>query len=314
MRTADLYQSVTDTIIKQLEEGVIPWTRPWQVNSTKGVAYVPMNVATGRAYTGINIMLLWGMALQAGYKTHGWMTFRQATALGAHVRKGEKGSPVVFTKWTESTDEETGETKKRSILKSYVVFHVEQLEKLPPSYQAQEEPPPEDTAYEEALRLMRDCGVKVEYGGNKAAYYPVRDVVVLPPYRTFESDEEFFGVGFHELAHATGHKERLNRNLSGRFGSNAYAQEELVAELASAFLCAHVGIPARHRSPSYVKNWLEVMKADKRAIFTAASYASQAADWVREQVYAVQPDTPEVERTPAKEPEPEPEPEDAIVF
>lgn len=294
MRTADLYSKVTDSIIKQLEAGVIPWTKPWAIEKKAGIAYVPTNVATGRPYSGINTLLLWAEAMERGFHSHSWMTFKQANDIGAHVRKGEHGTTVVFTKWTEKPDEETGETKKRSLLKTYTVFHVEQLEKLPPAYQAHVEPPPETEAYDGALRLIRECGVDLQYSGTKAAYYPQRDQIVLPPYSWFEHPDEFYGVAFHEVIHSTGHKDRLNRNLSTRFGSNAYAFEELVAELGSAFLCAHSGIPARHRSASYVENWLKVLKEDKRAIFQAASYASQAADWVRKQAEPEQ--EPEAQR------------------
>lgn len=283
MRTADLYSKVTDSIIKQLEAGVIPWTKPWAIERKPGIAYVPTNVATGRPYSGMNVLLLWAEATERGFHSHSWMTFKQANDIGAHIRKGEHGSTVIFTKWTEKQDETSGEMKKRSLLKTYTVFHLDQLEKLPPAYQVVSEPPPEMEVYDGALKLIRHCGIEMQYSGTKAAYYPQRDQVILPPYSSFESGDEFYGVAFHEMAHATGHKDRLNRNLSTRFGSNAYAFEELVAELSSAFLCAHTGVPARHRSAAYVENWLKVMKDDKRAIFQAASYASQAADWLRKQ-------------------------------
>jgi len=314
MRTADLYSKVTDSIIKQLEAGVIPWTQPWAIEKKAGIAYVPTNVATGRPYSGINTLLLWAEAMERGFHSHAWMTFKQASDIGAHVRKGEHGTTVVFTKWTEKPDEETGETKKRSLLKTYTVFHVEQLEKLPEAYQAKVEPPPETAVYDEALRVSRECGIDIQYTGTKAAYYPNRDQVVLPPFSAFESEDEFWGVCFHELAHATGHKDRLNRKLSTRFGSNAYAFEELIAELSSAFLCAHVGIPARHRSASYVENWLTVLKDDRRAIFQAASYASQAAGYILEQSHAVQKDTPEVERQENSRERSEREMGDSIAF
>jgi antirestriction protein ArdC len=299
MRTADLYSKVTDSIIKQLEAGVIPWTKPWAIESKKGVAYVPTNVATGRPYSGINTLLLWAEALEKGYHSHSWMTFKQASDLGAHVRKGEHGTTIVFTKWTE--EEKDGEVKKKSMLKTYVVFHIQQLEKLPEKYQLNIQELPEDAVYDEALRLSRECGIAIQYTSTKAAYYPNRDQVILPPYSSFESEDEFWGVAFHEMTHATGHKNRLDRKLSTRFGSNAYAFEELIAELGSAFLCAHCGIPARHRSPSNVENWLKVLKEDKRAIFNAASYGSQAAGYILEQCHAIQPDTPEVERQTPRE-------------
>lgn len=306
MRTADLYSKVTDSIIKQLEAGVIPWTQPWKV-AKSGIAYVPTNVATGRPYSGINTLLLWAEASEKNYGSHSWMTFKQANELGAHVRKGEHGTTVVFTKWTEK--EEDGELKKKSLLKTYTVFHIEQLEKLPEKYMPVAESLPDNAVHDEALRLIRECGVEVKYTGTKAAYYPNRDEVVLPPFSSFESEGEFWGTAFHELIHATGHKNRLDRKLSTRFGSEAYAFEELIAEIGSAFLCASCGIEARHRSASYVESWLKVFKQDKRAIFNAASYASQASNYILEQCHAVQDDTPEVERQ-----QPHPEMEDSIPF
>jgi antirestriction protein ArdC len=294
VRNEDLYLSTTQRIVAELEQGVIPWTRPWKTTRANALGFVPTNASTGRSYSGMNILLLWGAAQDGGYPAHGWMTFKQANQIGAHVRKGEKGTTVMFTKWTEKEDD--GEKKRRSILKTYTVFNLAQLDKLPPEYTREPEQIPGTTVYEEARRLITECGIRIEHGGNKAAYYPKQDFVQLPHPRAFESEEEYYGIGFHELMHATGHKNRLARDLSGRFGTKAYALEELVAELGSAFIGAHTGIPARHRCASYLKDWIAVLKEDKRAIFTAASYASQAADWIRERVHAVTDQTPDVEK------------------
>lgn len=277
----DLYARVTQTIITQLEAGVIPWTTPWQVVNKKGIAYVPMNVATGHHYSGINALLLWAAALERGYRSHSWMTMRQANMLGAFVRKGEHGCPILYTNWVEDVDQKTGNAIKKAFAKRFTAFHVEQLENLPQDYLIPSEPPPSDGVYDEALRLITDCGMEIRYDGTKAYYTPSVDRVTLPPYSWFESPEEFYGVAFHEIIHATGHPSRLNRDLSKRFGTSGYAFEELVAELGSAFLCAHAGIAARHRSASYVENWLTVMKDDKRAVFNAAAYSGRAANWVR---------------------------------
>lgn len=289
---ANLYESVTQTIITQMEAGVIPWSCPWK--TAKGVAYIPTNVASGRRYNGVNVLILWAAAMERGYPSHGWMTFHQAKQIGAHVRKGERGTQILFIAHKEV--QEDGETRLVTMPKAHTVFHAEQLENLPETYQAKEEPPPKETAYQEALRLITESRVPFEYRHPHAAYNRSRDVVEMPPHSSFESEDEFYGVALHELIHAVGAEHRLNRDLSGRFKSKAYGHEELIAELGSAFLCAHAGIPARHRSPAYVKNWISALKEDSRAIFTAASMASKSADWVLEQGYAVHEDTPDIER------------------
>lgn len=299
MKTQELYTSVTQRIITELEQGVAPWVKPWSGQS-KGINLIPANLLTGRPYSGINTLILWCEATEKGYPTQGWCTFQQANEMKARVRKGEKATPVVFVKRVEKEDEQTGEKKASTILKSYYVFNQAQLENVPPQY---ERLPGRDfldpeKCRDEALQYQKNCGVPVFHGGNKAAYYPQRDQIVMPPFGSFEDEDAYWGVFFHEVTHASGHKDRLNRNLSGRFGSQAYAAEELVAELGSAFTCARIGIPPSFRSSAYVENWLKVLKGDNQAIFRAASYASQATDYMWEQaVYAEQEETPEVERT-----------------
>lgn len=293
MRTDALYSQVTNTIIKQLEAGVIPWTQPWQI--TKDAAYVPTNVATGRLYNGINTLILWAAAMENGYRSHGWMTFHQAKQLGGNVRRGEKATQILFIKRTDEIDEQTGKAYQKVIPKAWSVFHVDQLENLPETYQGKDEGLPETTRYQEALRVFRECGIRIK-PSSRAAYIPKLDVVEMPPPSTFLSEEEYFGIAFHELVHATGHPSRLDRKLSVRFKSDAYAFEELVAELGSAFICARVGIPARHRSAAYVEHWLRVMKSDNKALFDAASMSAKAANYVCEQSHAIQEDTPDVER------------------
>jgi antirestriction protein ArdC len=298
MKTPELYTSVTQRIIKELETGVPPWVKPWSGQS-KGINLIPANLLTGRPYSGINTLILWCETLEKGYPTHGWCTFQQANEVGARIKKGEKATTVVFVKRIEREDEQTGEKKPTTILKSYALFNQAQLENLPPQYAVlpANEFVNDDRAHDEAVQFQQNCGVKVFHGGNKAAYFPQRDQIVLPEFGTFSDEEAYWGTFFHEVTHASGHKDRLNRNLSGRFGSKAYAAEELVAELGSAFTCARLGIPPTFRSAAYIKDWLEVLNKDNQAIFRAASLASQATDFMWEQAfYAEQEQTPDVER------------------
>lgn len=308
MRAAELYDSVTKRIIADLEKGVLPWQKPWTVTRSNGIGLMPTNAATGRAYSGINIALLWVAALDAEYPTHGWMTFQQAHQLGASVRKGEKATPVVFTKWLEK-ENEAGEVEKRPMLRSYYVFNLAQLDKLPSAFQQAPEPVPANPTYADAFKTLRDSGVAVVYRGGKACYIPAIDRIELPPMDAFHTEEAFFQTAFHELTHATGHKDRLNRQFGKRFGDEAYAAEELVAELGSAFLCAQHDIaPGNSSDAAYIDHWLKVLKQDNRAIFQAASHASHAADWVRAQVQRQE------EQAEAEKPRYEQELDDAIAF
>lgn len=297
-----LYEEVTARIVALLEQGVKPWQQPWKSVSAKGHALIPTNAATGRGYTGMNVILLWLEANAKGYPSHGWMTFRQANDLGARVRKGEKSCTVIYTKTTEKeVDDGKGgtELKKVPILKTYHVFNLAQLDDLPPAYLAPVQPMPEDERLDGLRNLVRAAGIKVSYGGREACYMPHRDEVRVPAYGDFVSDDAFASVLLHELVHATGHRERLNRTYGKRFGDEAYAAEELVAEMGSAFLCAHLGFEHERESAAYLDSWLKVMKADARAIFTAASYASRAADWLREREHALTgPDDPD--QSPAR--------------
>lgn len=284
-----LYQSVTDKIVAKLESGEIPWVRPWD-----GKPAMPANAVTGRPYSGINTLILWLSAQERAYPTHGWMTFKQAGDIGASVRKGEKATPVAFVKFLEGEEEQ----KKTPVLRTFYVFNTAQLENLPAAYQPQEpEPREHDETYEAALRFSRNCGVKIEYGAERCCYIPSRDMIQMVDYGRFTDDGSFFGVLYHELVHATGHKERLNREYGKRFGDAKYAFEELVAELGSAFLSTRYGFAPEHRSAAYVQSWLKVLKEDKRAIFSAASYASHAADYlVQAAEHSITEETPECER------------------
>ena len=278
----DIYQEVTDKIIDALEGGsMLPWLKPWKDSAGAVDAAMPYNADTGRPYSGINILLLW--AEGAEYASNGWMTYRQAQGRGAQVRKGEKGSMVTLFKPCKGKDRDTGEDKSFFILKSFTVFNVEQIE-WPEGSRPPAEPVallPVTTTFTELAEAV-GCDLRIQ--GNKACYIPSADQVHMPHHDQFRSTDEFNSTGFHELTHWTGHKARMDRDFSGRFGSEAYAVEELVAELGSAFLCAQTATPLTElRHDSYIASWLKVLKGDKKAIFTASSQARQANEWLIEQ-------------------------------
>ena len=235
------------------------------------------HAATGRAYSGVNIPILWHAADVCGYETHGWMTFRQANSLGAHIRKGEHGTEVVFAlrvaiDWTEGDEE----PRTRPILRTYVVFNVDQIAGLPDPVEV--EPPATDAQVD---AFVAATNAEICSGGDKAVYVPGLDSIAVPPIEAFKDTASYYAVLLHELGHWTGHPIRLDRDLNHRFGSKAYAAEELIAELTAAFLCAHLGIRGELRHAGYIETWISLLKTDNRAIFTAASKASQAADFLK---------------------------------
>ena len=218
MKVSQLYDTVTASIIKELETGAAPWTKPWRTPRVSVGSIMPHNFSTGRSYSGINIPILWGAAAEHGYERHLWLTFRQALYLGGVVRKDEKSTHVVFT--------------KKLVVK-------------------------------------------------EACFVPSLDFVAMPFIGSFKQVSSYYATRLHELGHWSGAKHRLGRDLSGRFGTQAYAAKELIAELTAAFLCAHLGIIGELRHAGYIQNWIQLLKEDNRAIFTAASKASQAADYLR---------------------------------
>lgn len=301
MKTVDLYNAVTQRVISELEAGTPPWTRPWKDNKLKGVGFIPSNLVTGRLYSGGNILLLWLAAQERGFDSLQFCTFHQANEMGAKVKKGEKSTSIIFTKHMKREDTETGEEKASTLIKVYPVFHVSQMEGVPEKYLVRQDVLDEDMTHDMAKELQTRCGVKTIHGSNKAAYYPQRDEITMPTFGSFESEDAYWGTWFHEGTHAMGHKDRCNRVYGKRFGDAGYAFEELVAELGSAFLCARLNIAPSFRSASYIQSWLTVLKQDNRAIFSAASYAGHAADFMWEQVFhGISDDTPEVERQAAE--------------
>ncbi|MDP4027158.1 zincin-like metallopeptidase domain-containing protein [Methylobacterium sp. NEAU 140] len=282
----DLYQRITDTIIAQLEEGRVPWVQPWaSLPGTASVA-MPRNGATNRAYSGINVMLLWSSGMASGYPTQRWLTFRQALGLGGCVRRGEKGIPVVYAdRFTPDRERERAsqageEARSIAFLKQYMVFNCAQCDGLPGDLYVPPPPPREDLIEPRFRALMEASGLTIHVGGQMAFYRPADDVIVLPPPQAFHEPVNFHRTAAHEMSHATGHPSRLARDLTGRYGSEGYAREELVAEISAAFVCASLGIVPTVRHADYIASWLEVLRSDPRAIVQAAALASRSADWL----------------------------------
>lgn len=283
----DVYTRVTDRIIADLEKGVRSWMKPWNAGHTAGKITRPLR-HNGTPYQGINILMLWGEALDKGYSAPIWMTYNQAQELGAHVRKGQQGSLVVYAnKITRTETSEGGEEVEKQIpfMKGYSVFNVEQIEGLPAHYYGKPENPlPLAERLDHAERFIASTGAIIGHGGDKAYYAPARDIVQMPPFEAFKDRESYYATILHELTHWTSHKSRLDRSFNAkRFGDNGYAREELVAELGAAFLSADLGITpeVREDHAAYLAHWLNALKEDSRAIFSAAAHAQRAADFLQ---------------------------------
>lgn len=280
---ADIYQTVTDSIINMLEAGVRPWA-PGHNAKDCGLPVIPTR-ACGTAYRGINVALLWGAAEMKGYRHQTWMTFNQAKALGGCVRKGERATPVVYwgTFKAQADDADDGEEgKARLFAKSYSVFNVEQIDGLPERFFEPATVEPSETRIARADVWAVATGADIRHGGSQAFYSPKGDYVQVPPFAAYAEPERYYSTLTHELTHWSGAKARLDRTFGKRFGDKAYAFEELVAEMGAAFSCARLGIEneTREDHASYLASWLNVLKADKRAIFTAASKAQAACDYL----------------------------------
>ena len=278
----DLYADVSARIVAELERGAAPWVKPWSMTVGRNV---PCNAVTNRPYSGCNVLLLW-MAQQAGYSTPRYLTFKQAVEAGGNVRKGEHGTKVYFVKQLQVRDEQSdAEDAMRLVpmLREYTVFNVEQCEGLPERALAAPSQPARnpDCRHQLADDFLRSTRADIREGHGEAYYVPSRDFISLPAFEAFKGADHFYNVAFHELTHWTGHPTRLDRNLKQRFGSRGYAAEELVAEMGAAFLSAEFGLDGELRHAGYISVWIELLKSDKRALFTACSRASAAADYVR---------------------------------
>jgi antirestriction protein ArdC len=280
----DVYDRITQRIVEAIEAGAGDFRMPWHHD---GDTTTPVNIASKAAYRGINTLALWVAGQASGYSTGIWGTYRQWAELGAQVRKGERGSCVVFWKMLDRTQEsqdgsadssdETG--NRRMFARAYTVFNADQVDGYTPP------PPvlrPEPARIEHAERFCGALGVDIRHGGDRAYYRPSTDHVQMPELAAFHNTLGYYATLLHECGHASGAKHRLDRDLSGRFGSEAYAMEEIIVELLSAMVCADLGLAVEPRPDhaAYIASWLKVLKNDKRAIFTAAGKAQQIADWM----------------------------------
>ena len=270
----DLYREVTDQIIAKLEKGVVPWVKPWDSESS-----LPVNAVSGRNYRGINVPLLWAEAMEKGYQSDRWATFKQAKEAGGNVKRGEKGTTIVFWKPVESKEEEIQDDKKRffPLLRAFTVFNVAQVDGLPPIKEKPVVWEP-DVLADQFLSLAN-----VQHGGGRAFFAPTPDIIQLPSRSSFPDHGSYYATALHELVHWSGHDSRLNRLSKTPYGSPDYAREELVAEMGSAFLTADAGIEGKTEHPEYLAEWLKILGSDKKAIFQAASKAQAAVDYLREE-------------------------------
>ena len=285
--TPDLYQSITDRILATMQAGTDPWQLPWR---TPAGLHRPSNIASGQAYRGINILALWAEAQLRGYSSPVWGTYRQWLAQGAQVRKGERSATIVFYKAFSGnyeqdalTDEPSSRT--RLIARASAVFNAAQVDGYEPPASPTR---PAAATIPQLEQFISSTGARIRYAGLHAAYRPSTDEIRLPPRDAFvgsttsTATESYGSTILHELVHWTAPKHRLDRDLTGRFGSAAYAMEELVAELGAAFLCADLGLTNEPRADhaAYLASWLQVLQVDRRAIFTAASKAAKAAEFL----------------------------------
>ena len=278
----DLYAEVSARIIAELKQGAAPWIRPWSATAGHNV---PQNAVTNRPYSGCNVVLLW-LARKHGWVTPRFLTFKQAIEAGGNVRRGEHGTKVYFVKQLQIKDDDGGgETDIRLVpmLREYTVFNVEQCENLPDRVRAGKPMRVRNPDTRDALadEFLRSTGADIREGHGEAYYAPSRDFISMPVFGAFKGADHFYSVAFHELTHWTGHQSRLDRNLKKRFGSRDYAAEELVAELGAAFLCAEFGFDGDVRNAGYIATWIDLLKTDKRAFFTACNRASKAVDYLR---------------------------------
>jgi antirestriction protein ArdC len=261
-------QTITDNVIKALESGVAPWVKPWH---NRGVD-APYNPVAKRYYNGINFIQLSMMPASTDY----WVTYKQAQSVGAQVRKGSVGVPVVYFSPLEVTDKVTDEVKKIPMLKTYTVFNADQVDGL-------ELPAPAERNMNETIQsceaFIKAQRARIQFGGNRAFYTRNDDYIQLPGLDQFKSSQDYYSTMLHELSHWTGHESRLNREFGKRFGDQAYAFEELVAELGSAMLCAHLKLDGQLQHTNYIANWLKVLKDDPKNILKASALAQKILNY-----------------------------------
>ena len=274
----DLQQQITDRILEAMEQARSTGRRLWDSQPS-----LPLNLSTGKPYSGINTLILWAAGLQHGYASPYWLTYKQAIEQGGQVRQGEHGELCVFYKpWETEQTNDSGETetKRGAVLKSFRVFNLDQIDGITAPAKKER---PAFVALQEADRILAVSPAPIHMGGTQAFYHPTTDSIHLPERERFTSPEEFYSVALHELTHSTGHCSRLDRTFGKRFGDDAYAMEELVAEMGSAFLNAELGLinATLEDHADYLTSWIKVLKSDRKAILTAAAQAARAQAFIK---------------------------------
>lgn len=277
-----IYAEVTDRIIAELEKGAAPWIKPWRADAT-----ADKNVVSQKPYQGINRLILGLSSMVNGFSNPAWASYKQWQSLGANVLAGSKGTKIVFFQpVTVKEDKQTGEKSSYALLKTYTVFNAQQTDiPVVPT----ENPVVDFDPIPACESRILATGAAISHGGDAAFYSPAHDRIQLPNKTAFDAPGSYYATAFHELAHWTGAKHRLHRNLEkGRFGNPEYAFEELVAEMSAAFLCADHGIQGELRHAGYIQSWLKALRDDKTAIFKASALAQKAASYIMAQELAEQ--------------------------
>jgi antirestriction protein ArdC len=283
-----IYENITNTIIESLEtEGKLPWQKGW----IDGGLGIPQNISSGHEYNGTNILILWIEQMVHGYPTNKWLTYKQAHQLGANIIKGEKGTGILFAKPIKYTNEvknpKTGKLEdtefQRMATKAFTVFNIAQVENLPEKITnlLEVQSINEDERNEAIESLIKGSKAEIIHGGDMACFSPAGDCIEIPEFKQFRTANNYYATMFHELTHWTGGKSRLDRDMTGYFGSEEYAFEELIAELGSAFLCADTGVKVEMRHEAYIQSWLKALKNDTKFIVQAATKASKAVKSIK---------------------------------
>lgn len=270
-----IYDEITQSIIDQLESGALPWIKPWKADAT-----ADHNIVSGKAYQGINRLILGMSSMAQGFSHSAWASYKQWAEKGGQVRKGSKGTKIIFYSPIEKQNPATGEKETFAVIKSYSVFNASQVDGVTIE-NGQAESKPFDAIAAAENRIIK-TGALINHGGDAAFYHPSSDRIQLPNKSAFENEASYYATAFHELTHWTGHQSRLDRDFSKskRFGDSSYAFEELVAEMGAAFLCQDHGIQGELRHAGYIGHWLKVLRDDNRAIFKAAALAQKSSDFI----------------------------------
>jgi antirestriction protein ArdC len=281
---SDIHVAITEQVITALEAGTQPWVCPWKESDGD---MAPANLSTRRPYRGVNVLLLNLQTVMHGYISNHWLTYQQSRSLGAQVRKGESGTQVIFYKMHQlgaprgsNPDTDVGQ-QVIPLLRTFTVFNASQIDGLPPALLEQDiEPCGFWDAGGTADGILRESNATIKHGGSRAFYAPTDDFIQLPPQAAFDNATDYYSTALHELTHWTGHPHRCNRILGHRHGIDAYAFEELVAEMGAAFLTNHCRLPGKLQHASYIASWLHALRNDQRLIFAAAAQAQKAADYL----------------------------------